>query len=351
MRPRFPEARPVDAATRPGRGIGTTRLVLALLVVVSHSFPLGGFGPDPWAKATGTDNLGDFAVCGFFLLSGWLVASSAARSSTRSYLMKRARRILPGFWVALLAVAIAATLLDASRARDASTYVVSNLGLIIRQPDIASMTSGLSYQGSINGSLWTLEWEAICYLGLLLAMRHRLGPMVGLAVLWGLSLAHPNYVLQLMALFALGAYLRERPPRPSHATGAAAAVVVLISGQVGLYWLIGLPALAVVIYWAAEHLPARSPDSDPSYGIYIYAYPIQQGLVAAGLATFGIGAYMGVSIGLAAVAGLLSWRLIERPFLKRATPKAATLPVALPVRPSIELATEGAHQSAVPASV
>lgn len=317
-----------------------TRIVLALIVVVSHSFPLGGFGLDPWEKATGTDNLGHMAVCGFFLLSGWLVASSAARSSTRSYLAKRARRLLPGFWMALVVVAIAGTLLDPSRARDAASYVISDLALIIRQPDIASMTAGLPAPGFINSSLWTLEWEAICYLGILLLLRHRLALPVGLAVLWGVAVSHQNFVVQLMALFALGAYLRDRPPRPSHLTGAAAAIVVLVSGQLGLYWIIGIPALAVVVYWAAEHLPARSPDSDPSYGIYIYAYPIQQGLVAAGLATFGFAAYVGASIGLAVMAGLMSWRLVERPFLRRATSSAAPEPVALSERPLIGLVTE-----------
>jgi peptidoglycan/LPS O-acetylase OafA/YrhL len=317
-----------------------TRIVLALIVVVSHSFPLGGFGPDPWEEATGTDNLGHMAVCGFFLLSGWLVASSAARSSTRSYLMKRARRLLPGFWMALAVVAVASTLLDPSRARDAVSYVVSDLALIIRQPDIANMTAGLPSPGFINSSLWTLQWEAICYLGILLLLRHRLALPVGLAVLWGVAIGHQNLVFALLALFTLGAYLRDRPPRPSHLAGAAAAILVLVSGRLGLYWIIGLPALAVVIYWAAEHLPARSPDSDPSYGIYIYAYPIQQGLVAAGLATFGFAAYAGASVGLAVVAGLLSWRLVERPFLRRATPSVGPDPVALPERPPIGLVPE-----------
>ena len=176
-----------------------------------------------------------------------------------------------------------------------------------------------------------------------LLMRHRLGLMVGLAVLWGLSLAHPNFVLQLMALFALGAYLRERPPRPSHLAGAAAAVVVLISGQFGLYWLVGLPALAVVIYWAAEHLPARSPDSDPSYGIYIYAYPIQQGLVVS----------RSCDVRHRRLHGCVDRpRRHRRPdelAAHRATiPEASSArpaphPIALPVRPSIVLASEAAQ--------
>lgn len=43
------------------------RILLAILIIVSHSFPVGGFGPDP---AVGSLSLGHFAVGGFFSISG-----------------------------------------------------------------------------------------------------------------------------------------------------------------------------------------------------------------------------------------------------------------------------------------
>jgi hypothetical protein len=51
-------------------GFGLMRLLLAVLVIVSHAFPLGGFGVDPtgwWTHAQ--VNLGFLALLGFFTLS------------------------------------------------------------------------------------------------------------------------------------------------------------------------------------------------------------------------------------------------------------------------------------------
>ncbi len=78
------------------------RLVLALMVVVGHSYELGGNGEDPLQRVSGT-TLGELAVNGFFALSGFLVTRSALNSSSMySYAAKRALRILPGLWVCLL---------------------------------------------------------------------------------------------------------------------------------------------------------------------------------------------------------------------------------------------------------
>src|SRR5687767_4888373 len=63
------------ASPRPGDSFAFLRLVLALLVVFGHCFPLGGFNDALVASLTGgqvsPDNL---AVKSFFVLSGFLLA-------------------------------------------------------------------------------------------------------------------------------------------------------------------------------------------------------------------------------------------------------------------------------------
>jgi hypothetical protein len=61
------------------------RLVAALLVVVSHTFPLAGQAP---FRIMGVEDLGALGVSVFFVLSGYLVSASYERDP-KSYLLKR----------------------------------------------------------------------------------------------------------------------------------------------------------------------------------------------------------------------------------------------------------------------
>src|SRR4051812_45574841 len=82
--------------------LNALRLLLATSVIVSHSWPIGGYGDDPrW----GPTSLGQFAVAGFFAISGWLITRSRLSSELPSYAWRRFLRIYPGFFVALLVVA------------------------------------------------------------------------------------------------------------------------------------------------------------------------------------------------------------------------------------------------------
>lgn len=67
-----------DLVDRRSPGFDALRLVLAFLVLVSHTWPLGGFGSEPQSPiAPRYLTLGGFAVAGFFAMSGLLVGRSA----------------------------------------------------------------------------------------------------------------------------------------------------------------------------------------------------------------------------------------------------------------------------------
>ncbi len=79
------------------------RLVLAIMVVFSHSITVGRFGSE-WIL--GKTTLGTVAVYGFFGISGYLIAGSAARNNAGRYLWQRFLRIFPAFWICLLVTAL-----------------------------------------------------------------------------------------------------------------------------------------------------------------------------------------------------------------------------------------------------
>lgn len=65
---------------RGANSLNFLRLALALLVVVSHSITLGGFGSE---VILGNQSVGDVAVDGFFGISGFLICASALRHIER----------------------------------------------------------------------------------------------------------------------------------------------------------------------------------------------------------------------------------------------------------------------------
>ena len=85
-------------------------------------------------------------------------------------------------------------------------------------------------------------------------------------------------------------------------------------GGFDFVWPFTLPYL--VLYFA-HRLPFERVEQwgDYSYGIYIYAFPIQQCLVLGGLHHLGFLPYFGVSVFLAVLAGMASWFALERPVL------------------------------------
>ncbi|RYZ26164.1 MAG: acyltransferase, partial [Propionibacteriaceae bacterium] len=179
------------------------RLLFATTVAVAHTM-LIGFGYQPQAGST---DFGSLAVDGFFVLSGFLVARSYLRlGSLRRYAWHRALRILPGFWACLLATALLiAPLLAVLLGRPALSvfsgedsawsYLRSNALLVISQFGISGMPGTGGVPDQVNGSLWTLFFEACCYaalaaLGVLGVLQQRRGLVAGMCLLlWALNAA------------------------------------------------------------------------------------------------------------------------------------------------------------------
>jgi peptidoglycan/LPS O-acetylase OafA/YrhL len=319
-----------DFPTR-ANSLNAIRLVLATLVIVSHAWPIGGFGGDP---QVGRAALGQVAVAGFFAISGWLITQSRLRTGLPTYLRKRFLRIYPGFFVSLLVVAFVIAPVGAALGAGkwglgaAAQHVAVNAGLLMQEYDVGATPSHVPYPGAWNGSLWTLFYEALCYLVVGVAVtvvgRRGLTPFVGtcwvvttgLATLTGLG-GSAGLFVGLAPYFFAGAtlyVLRERIPLDGRVAAGATGWVVAVLALDGSLVLAALP-LAYLMLWLGAVLPLDRVGrvNDISYGVYIYAFPVQQLLALAGATAWGVGPYIALSILGTVPLAAASWFAVERP--------------------------------------
>jgi len=341
--------------------IGFLRWTLAALVVVDHSFPVGGFsgGVDPtWTLTRGQDSLGGIAVAGFFVLSGFLVTRSwFSSASVFRFVWRRFLRIFPGFWVCLIATVFVfapiawwhehgtLTGLFSLEADSPRHYVTANFWLHIHQWNIDHMFSSsqfanTGYEVAWNGSLWTLVYEFKCYLllaGLGLAGVLTLPSVVAILTLicYGFMLSwkiNPEWaplllpilgdvnVARFLFLFLLGSLFALYADRIviDDRLGILALLLTGLSLRQGGWLLIGYPAFAYLLMWASIRLPLAwfERPGDFSYGTYIYAFPVQMLLAESGLRRHGVGAFVAGSIGATTVVAVASWHLIEKRALR-----------------------------------
>jgi peptidoglycan/LPS O-acetylase OafA/YrhL len=335
--------------------LNALRLLLAALVIVSHSWPLSGHNPEPeWGGA----NLGTWAVFGFFGISGFLITRSRLNGRpARDFYLARVLRIFPGFLVAI--VVVAAVFAPLSQVFDANaawspvssvTYVLRNLLLyppVLGQPGILHNLGGTPFPGIWNGSLWTLFWEACCYLAIgisvsLLPKRGLPVLVVGLFVLLTLAslagqfvVTYPELVgrvIPMLIAFAAGSLLFQFGSRvPGNLVTAAIAIVLLVViGLLGLIPQLGTLLIAYLLLGLGNVLPLSRVGArfDISYGVYIYAWPVQQTLALAFHPQLPVPLFILLSLVITAALAFLSCVLIERPALalkRHPVPSPATL--------------------------
>jgi peptidoglycan/LPS O-acetylase OafA/YrhL len=334
------------------------RLALAIMVIFSHSYPLlrGSNDTEPFFRATGGQRTaGELAVDGFFLVSGYLITASWQRSrGLIDYLRRRVLRIYPGFLVAVaFSSFVAGPLIVSDRAEfwrtfDYVAFVKNALGL----------NGAYTPKVGVNGSLWSVRYEFHCYLaiaalGLMGVVRRRFlillftlfctvlcagiliykmeMPGSRLTWLWGF----PGFWPRLAACFFAGAIFHLYADRMIHSGRLAllAFVVLLIAafvpGSKALPLLVPYLGGYLVFYLAflpAGRLKDISQRGDLSYGLYLYAFPIQLILIhqfRPYLSPTGLTALATIAT---SVFAALSWHFVERPFLRL---KKAAIPVKL----------------------
>lgn len=146
------------------------RLVAAVAVLISHSYPISGEGLDPFLGRT---PVGELAVSVFFVLSGVFIYSSSVQHSLKDFFFLRIARIFPALLLVNVVVAfVIGPILNITSSQtnywltspNPLRYFAFNSSLVFGlQSGIGNLLSTVPFPSVINGSLWTLPTEIKSY--------------------------------------------------------------------------------------------------------------------------------------------------------------------------------------------
>ncbi|MFO0819755.1 MAG: acyltransferase [Pirellulales bacterium] len=328
------------------------RLVLASVVVLVHARVLSNSTElsflTRWLNS-------DYAVHGFFVISGFLICRSYEGShSFWHYCVKRARRLLPGYIsVVLLGVLLGLFVTRYSPFEylsDPATfkYVVFNLSFLnFLQPSLPGVFEANHFGQAVNGSLWSIRTEILCYLLVPLLWQAAtwvslrtaafasvlLFTFLNMATHWVDNSMSPAMVgmvrlgiCECGQCFAVGAVAYSMRDRLQGRGFGYASIICLAMLALGLLdtpwirlilgpWILGVSVLGVGL--AFPYLGNWTRHGDYSYGIYVIHFPVIQLLVSRGMFQFAPGLALFTTVCITLALAALSWHFIELPWLTK----------------------------------
>ena len=326
-------------------GFDGLRLFGAVSVMFSHAFLIatGSEDTEPFIRLLGPGNLlGLYGVFTFFIISGFLLTRSLqSRPSAITYSVNRALRILPGFlFCTFLTVAVIGPLFttlpvnEYFSSPETTEYVKRTLSTLddTGLPGVYGGPEG-AVTTVVNGSLWSLHYEALSYVFLLLvwtiAPSSRIAALIAVtlsALIWVFpsvdnAVKSVAYTLPYFAGGVLMHWIHGR--YGTTRLGAAVSLVLLLaSGMFGLqqyafalfgaYLIVFLGERPNVGSWIARKI------GDCSYGVYLFGWPAEQ-MVRRLTDTTDPWRLFVMALPLAALLGWISFHAVEKPAMRYRT--------------------------------
>ena len=324
---------------------GFLRVAAALMVLVSHMFSISGQQEPGIAPAFTLGGVGlaiFFSVSGYLVTQSWLSDPHVVRFAVRRFL-----RIFPALIVVVLLSVLAlgplvGTLPNNVYFHDTATWTY--LRNILLQPDylLPGVFGAPHRVAAVNGSLWTLSTEMLMYamvamLGVMSVIRRRSLVVLVAAAFTIASIVYKKlspdpliflsidlqHVIDLAAYFWSGAaffllrwHVNFTIPRAIVVYSLCA--MLALTPYLVTWTVIAIPYLAIA-FGTRQDPWFRIPRwiGDLSYGLYLYAFPVQQVIWERYHDSLTISNMAVLSVLVTSCLAWLSWHVVEHPALRR----------------------------------
>ncbi|MBM4764484.1 acyltransferase [Bacillus sp. B15-48] len=303
------------------------RFLIATWVVYVHSFPLSG-----------TDYMSErLRVMTFFIISGFFITLSLMRNSNLfNFFKSRIIRLYPGLiFIVIFTIFLLGPLVSSMNVTDyflhPETYRYFKV-LFIKGLEGHSLPGAFEnniYPNTVNGSLWTIYYEVIFYIGIaglsllgLLTKRIMLLLFMLSFILFFIPITSGKLLIELFIFFSIGSvfYLYRNRIPINIGLALIALVSLLICWKLEFfvhgYALFGSYLVIFLIFYKKINIPFSTQLGNYSYSLFLFGFPIQQTV------THFYGGSMNpltnflISFPIALVFSMISWNFIEKHFIK-----------------------------------
>lgn len=320
------------------------RLLAAVAVIFSHSFALTGSDEPGIGKAS----IGAIGVWIFFILSGYLISKSWDQYPRFNvFFAKRLLRIIPGLMVATVSTIVIAglfltslPLIEFFTRQETFTYLNN---VLIYNPSyiLPGIFENNIYPLTVNGSIWTLAYEFTMYLAVAFIGIFKIYKKIPPVYIWvtlliltllmaivgwdrlSISIFYLNLgqmlIFALMFFSGIMMHKYEKIIELNTRNGLFSFCLFIVSS---LLLPMATPLFAAIflayaIFALGKHgaMSWIARYGDFSYGLYIYAFPIQQ-MIASITHTLSMPKMFILSFLLTLIASALSWHFVESKALK-----------------------------------
>jgi peptidoglycan/LPS O-acetylase OafA/YrhL len=327
------------------------RLLFAVFVLITHSNKLSGAAETDWLHTIthGQIHFSYIGLYGLFTLSGYLIFQSLCRSKNPLvYYWKRILRIFPALFVVLVLTLLLGSIVYNGNLSSyfqlptMRSYLTNNLSLLKIQYDIEGVFENNPVKRMINGSLWSIPYEFAMYLSLSLFFYFRLSLkriIVSCIFLFLLlvqlffsakvsqfnGILSGTYFLELAVYFYAGCFLAAVQFEKIGKNSVIFLLCVLlvffsVYFQFHTYSKFFIwPVLVISGGLAYVNWIQKLTDilGDLSYGVYLYAFPVQQTLMY--YFNFTTLPLMILSLIVSLGFAGLSWHIVEKNAIKLKT--------------------------------
>ena len=348
---------------------GSLRLIFASLVIIAHVPEIfyGNRDTEPLTWLFGSISLGDLAVDGFFLISGYLITASFLNSPTSyDYLKKRIARIYPGFLCAYFICVLIVAPIGGARIPDQPGEFASVIvrALLLQPPNMGTVFDGTPFP-FLNTPMWTISIEFKCYLliyavGLLGLLQSRRLILFVAAILlitnMFVELDHqpfnmiaterpvPNVFsisewnsmlfgnkkgwLRLTSVFLVGSCFYHYRHMITFAIRYILISIVALAICLCFDWSahLGVALFGGYLIFAAAEMNRGNlfskinNETDISYGVYLYAWPVTK-ILFLFFPALSVPEVSFLTLIVSCLLGWLSWVFVEKPIMTLVRPK------------------------------
>ena len=317
--------------------LNLVKFIAALFVIISHAYPLckGAEYNDILSDLSRNSiAFGSLAVAIFFMSSGFFVTKSLLKSKdSKKYLHNRFIRIFPPLWFTLLVCIVVCGLFFSTYSlgkyflsSDFFKYCLNFILIPIH--NLPGVFMNNIYPGVVNGPLWTLPIEFVCYLVLLLAYKLNLVNKKSykyVALLFIVAFVGINLIplsikgyIQPCFLFFWGSFYwiyRDKITMKNtyFLISLVAFVLLIVLGYGHVASFLFVPYLTLYIAFCLPQCNNRLASlGNLSYDIYLCGWPIQQMIISLFGGSMLVGMNILISIPLSILVGYITYSLVEK---------------------------------------